>query len=174
MKRLVAFVAAIAALATPTGAAAHPLGNFTVNRFSGITLSGEDVYVHYVLDLAEIPTYQEGDRVRAAQFPKDVGARLVLDVEGRRVELVPLQRKLAERPGAGGLPTLRFDAVFRAQSPGGAPRGETSLVFHDTNFADRIGWREVVVRADHGAAIEFSDVPAESESRELRSYPKEL
>jgi nickel/cobalt exporter len=174
MKRLVVLVAAIAALAAPAVAAAHPLGNFTVNRFSGITLSGRDVYLHYVLDLAEIPTYQEGDRVRAAQFPSDVGARLVLEVEGRRVELVPMQHKLGERPGAGGLPTLRFDAVFRAQLPGGPTRGETSLVFHDTNFADRIGWREVVVRADHGAAIESSEVPTQSESQELRSYPKEL
>jgi len=174
LKRLVALVFAIAALAAPTSAAAHPLGNFTVNRFSGITLSGRDVYVHYVLDLAEIPTYQEGGRVRSARFPGDVGARLVLEVEGRRVGLVPLQHKLGERPGAGGLPTLRFDAVFRAELPGGATRGQTSLVFHDTNFADRIGWREVVARADHGAAIEAADVPAQSESRELRSYPKEL
>jgi nickel/cobalt exporter len=174
LKRLVALVFATAALAAPTSAAAHPLGNFTVNRFSGITLSGRDVYVHYVLDLAEIPTYQEGGRVRSARFPGDVGARLVLELEGRRVELVPLQHKLGERPGAGGLRTLRFDAVFRAQLPGRGPRGQTSLVFHDTNFADRIGWREVVVRADHGAAIESSDVPAQSESRELHSYPKEL
>jgi nickel/cobalt exporter len=174
MRRLVVLGAAIAALAAPAVAAAHPLGNFTVNRFSEITLSGRDVYVHYVLDLAEIPTYQEGDRVRAAQFPRDVGARLVFEVEGRRVALVPVQDELGERPGAGGLPTLRFDAVFRAQLPGGAPSGETSFVFHDTNFADRIGWKEVVVRADHGAAIESSDVPAHSESQELRSYPKKL
>ena len=62
MKRLLAFLAAVAALVAPGAAAAHPLGNFTVNRFSALELSGRDVFVHYVLDLAEIPTYQEGAR----------------------------------------------------------------------------------------------------------------
>jgi nickel/cobalt transporter (NicO) family protein len=47
-------------------------------------------------------------------------------------------------------------------------------VFHDTNFADRIGWKEVVVLADRGATIRSSTAPTTSESNELRAYPKEL
>jgi ABC-type nickel/cobalt efflux system permease component RcnA len=174
MRRLVALVAVLASLLAPSVAAAHPLGNFTVNRFGGITLSGRDVYVHYVLDLAEIPTYQEGDRVRSAGFVAQIARRIRLALDGRPVALVPVGHNLSQRAGAGGLPTLRFEAIFRAQRPGKRPRGATSLVFHDTNFADRIGWKEVVARADRGAAIESSDVPTRSESQELRSYPRQL
>ena len=53
--------AAVAALLVPAQAAAHPLGNFTVNRYAGIELAGSSLYVRYALDLAEIPTYQLGD-----------------------------------------------------------------------------------------------------------------
>jgi nickel/cobalt exporter len=174
MKRLVILFVVLGTLLLPSAAAAHPLGNFTVNRFAAVELSGRDVYVHYVLDLAEIPTYQEGERVRAPGFPGLVGRRLVLELGGTRVLLVPLRHKLSEKPGAGGLPTLRFEAVFRAQPSPTGSSGESSLVFHDNNFADRIGWREVVVRADRGAKIDSSSAPTQSESDELHAYPTEL
>jgi hypothetical protein len=60
MKRLALIVVAVAALAWPALALAHPLGNFTINRFSRIEVSGPRLYVCYVLDMAEIPTYQAG------------------------------------------------------------------------------------------------------------------
>jgi nickel/cobalt exporter len=170
MKRLIALVAVVSALVVVGAAAAHPLGNFTVNRFSAIELSGRDVYVHYVLDLAEIPTYQEGGRVRSAGFTTEVARGLRLELDGERVTLVPMKHKLSTKPGAGGLPTLRFEAVFRTARPA---RG-TALVFHDTNFAERIGWKEVVVRAERGASIRSSSVPSTSESDELRAYPSDL
>jgi len=170
MRRLLVILVAFSALFAPSAASAHPLGNFTVNRFAAVELSGRDVFVHYVLDLAEIPTVQEGGRVRAAGFVAEVAARLDLELDGRRAELVPVEHKVSERPGAGGLPTLRFEAVYRV-SDSGASR---SFVFHDMNFADRIGWREIVVRAADGARIVTSDVPAQSASDELRAYPRDL
>jgi ABC-type nickel/cobalt efflux system permease component RcnA len=170
MKRLIALLALAGAFLAPGVAAAHPLGNFTVNWFSAVELSGRDVYVHYVLDLAEIPTYQEGGRVRSPSFPSTLARGFVLELDGTRTVLVPVKHKLSTKPGAGGLPTLRFEAVFRAH-----PRAQgTALVFHDTNFADRIGWKEIVVRADRGASIQWSSVPSTSESDELRAYPKNL
>ena len=60
MRRLVLLALAAASLALPALASAHPLGNFTVNRFSRIEVSGPRLYVRYVLDLAEIPTFQAG------------------------------------------------------------------------------------------------------------------
>jgi nickel/cobalt transporter (NicO) family protein len=170
MRRLLVILVALGALVAPSAASAHPLGNFTVNRFAAVELSGRDVFVHYVLDLAEIPTVQEGGRVRAAGFAAEVAARLDLDLDGRRAELVSVEHKVSERPGAGGLPTLRFEAVYRVSDPGAS----RSVVFHDTNFADRIGWREIVVRAAGGARIVTSDVPAQSASDELRAYPRDL
>ena len=60
MKRLVLLLAVAAALLAPAAASAHPLGNFTINRFSRVEVSGHRLYVLYVLDMAEIPTFQAG------------------------------------------------------------------------------------------------------------------
>jgi len=60
VRKLVVLFAAAAALLAPVAAQAHPLGNFTVNRFSRIEVAGPRIYVRYVLDLAEIPTFQAG------------------------------------------------------------------------------------------------------------------
>ena len=61
VKRLLLVAIALVALVWPASGGAHPLGNFTVNRYAEILLSGDRVYVTYALDLAEIPTFQEGD-----------------------------------------------------------------------------------------------------------------
>ena len=168
MKRLAVLIGLIAALAVPAAAQAHPLGNFTVNRFSAIEASGDRVYVTYVLDLAEIPTYQEGDRVRRPGFAGRIARGLELELDGRRAALKTIASRVRSRPGAGDLPTLRFEAVFEADRPG------STLRFKDTNFAGRIGWREVVVRAERGARVVSSDTPAASVSDELRTYPADL
>jgi ABC-type nickel/cobalt efflux system permease component RcnA len=168
VKRLVLLVLAAAALAVPAGAAAHPLGNFTVNRHTEIGLSGGRVYVHYALDLAEIPTFQLGDRVRRPAFAREAARSLELSLDGRRAPLRVLERRVAMRPGAGGLGTLRLDVVYAAQGHG------SRLTFRDRNFPGRIGWREVVVRAGDGAALRSSTVPATSASDTLRRYPADL
>ena len=170
MRKLLVALIALVALAAPASSSAHPLGNFTINRFASVELSGRDVFVHYVLDLAEIPTVQEGDRVRAAGFPAEVAAGLDLELDGRRARLVPLDHEAIQRPGAAGLPTLRFEAVYRVVDPGSAE----SIAFHDANFAERVGWKEIVVTARDGARLVSSDVPAESRSHELLAYPQDL
>jgi ABC-type nickel/cobalt efflux system permease component RcnA len=65
---------------------------------------------------------------------------------------------LAHPDGAGGLKTTRFEVILRG------PRllGRSDVAYRDTNYADRIGWKEVAV----------GDAP--SESHELRAYPKNL
>src|SRR3954447_817881 len=62
MKRVVlALVAGVAAMlawpASPAGA--HPLGNFSVNQYAGLTLHPDRVDVTAVVDFAEIPTLQD-------------------------------------------------------------------------------------------------------------------
>jgi ABC-type nickel/cobalt efflux system permease component RcnA len=168
VKRLALLVGLLAAVVLPAAAQAHPLGNFTVNRFSAIEASGDRVYVKYVLDLAEIPTYQEGDRVRRLGFAGRIARGLELDLDGRRAGLKTIASRVRSRPGAGGLPTLRFEAVFEADRQG------STLRFEDTNYSGRIGWREVVVRADRGARVVSSDAPTKSVSDELRAYPADL
>jgi nickel/cobalt transporter (NicO) family protein len=168
MKRLLVLLAILAALAAPGAAAAHPLGNFTINRHTSIDLSGGRIYVQYALDLAEIPTLQIGDRVRAAGFAGDAARSLELRVDNRRAPLRVLEHRARLRPGAGGLQTIRFDAVYTTTATG------TSLSFRDRTFGSRIGWKEVVVRAGDGAELRRASVPQESRSDELRAYPDDL
>ena len=127
------FAAIALVLATAGTASAHPLGNFTVNHYAGIELAGDRVYVRYVLDLAEIPTFQFGDDVRAVGFASTAARSLELRLDGRRVVLRPVAHRVVARRGAGGLKTLRFDAVFVAAASGRA------LTFADRIFPSRIG-----------------------------------
>ena len=157
MKRIVFLAAAVAALGLPGVASAHPLGNFTVNRFSRVEVAGPRVYVRYVLDLAEIPTFQAG-RIDARRFARRIARGVRLTLNGRRVRLVPVEDALAHPPGAGGLKTTRFEVILR----GPKLAGRSDVVYRDTNYADRIGWKEIVV----------GDAP--SRSHELRAYPKDL
>jgi len=158
VKRLVALLALLAALVAPSVAVAHPLGNFTVNRFSRVEMSGPRLYVMYVLDLAEIPTFQAGT-IDARAYARNIAQGAELTVNGRRVRLVPGATALAHPPGAGGLRTTRLEVLLR----GPQLDGDTDVRYRDTNYADRIGWKEIVVGAR-----------TRSTSDELRAYPKDL
>ncbi len=85
--------------------------------------------------------------------------------------LTPLAHELAFPPGTAGLRTLRFEAVYASPPLDGA---RSRLEFTDTNFRDRIGWQEVVLRAERGARVFSSTVPSNSVSQELLAYPKDL
>src|SRR5207253_2852831 len=50
--------------------------------------------------------------------------------------------------------------------------GSRQLEIADTNYAERIGWREITVQAD-GVRVETS-LPSESVSRRLTAYPQDL
>ena len=165
---LATLVAVMAALLAPASAVAHPLGNFTVNRYAGIELAGSNLYVRYALDLAEIPTYQLGRDVRGPGFAARLARDLELTLDGRPAVLRVLERRVVDRPGAGGLKTLRFDVIYEVRGNG------TELAFRDRAFPGRIGWREVTVTARDGARVVRSNVPSTSESRGLRVYPKDL
>src|SRR5690242_10592390 len=60
MRRLLAGAAIVVAFIVTSagGASAHPLGNFSVNRYAGIVVGAHGVAVDYVVDYAELPTYQ--------------------------------------------------------------------------------------------------------------------
>jgi ABC-type nickel/cobalt efflux system permease component RcnA len=164
----VVVLSAAALLVTPAPASAHPLGNFTVNRYAGIELAGSTVYVHYALDLAEIPTFQLAGKVRAKGFPALLARDLQLTLDGRRSPLRVVAQRLVSRVGAGGLETLRLDVVYAAAGTGEA------LHFDDTSFPGRIGWREVTISARDGARLVESSASESSESDALRAYPGDL
>ena len=158
-----------ASLVSSAAAEAHPLGNFTINRYAGLEVAGRDVYVRYALDVAEIPTYQLGKELRSPGYPARLADKLVLTLDGRPAPLAVVDSRVALRPGAGGLETLRLDVVYRAVAASG-----TTLAFEDRAFADRIGWREVTLTARDGGSVVASDVPTTSASDALHAYPSDL
>jgi ABC-type nickel/cobalt efflux system permease component RcnA len=163
--------AIVAALALPAAAHAHPLGNFTINRSAALEVSGNRLYVSYVLDLAEIPTFQDRQSgTGRAAYLHMIERGLHVEVDGRRVRLAPLAQRLAHPQGQGGLRTTRFEVVLR----GPVLRASETVRLRDTTYAGRIGWKEVVVAAGHGATVVSSTAPATSRSDRLRTYPKDL
>jgi nickel/cobalt transporter (NicO) family protein len=184
---IVAIVAAdvLAVITSPTAAVAHPLGNFTINTSAALVIRSDEVVVDYVVDMAEIPAFRERGRidldgddvVSAAEIVayRDVAcgehrAGLRLQVDGRAAPLALRSSDLSLPAGQAGLSTLRLTCVFAGEI---APAPAHDLEFEDANHADQLGWREVTAVGDR-ATIVRSDVPSESRSRRLRSYPTDV
>ena len=78
MIRRVAAPLAIAAaiVLAPMAASAHPLGNFTVNLYSGLSIGAGEVHVDYVVDMAEDPTYQARSEIDTNRDGRSTAAEL--------------------------------------------------------------------------------------------------
>ena len=184
-RRLAAALAAVAVvLFAPAAASAHPLGNFTVNRYAGIVLSPGEVRVDYVVDMAEIPTIQvrpqvdaDGDgavsssegAAWAARTASELLGRLSLSIDGAPVRLDVRSASVRLSTGQGGLDVLRLSARFE-----GASASSGRIAFSDVNFEDRVGWREITIAGAPGVAIVDPSVPSESVTDGLRAYPDDL
>jgi nickel/cobalt transporter (NicO) family protein len=175
-------LAAALLVAGATGAAAHPLGNFTVNTYSGLRVGPDRLVVDYVVDMAEIPTFQtrqtiDGDdngRVtgpeaatwRDRECPR-LATGLRATVDGRSAALAVTGSALTFPKGVGGLQTLRLECALAAPLPAGR-----SLTYTDTNLEGRVGWREITAVGDH-ATLETANVPTTSPSARLTTYPQD-
>jgi nickel/cobalt exporter len=186
VRRPAALLALISVLLlwSPTAVSAHPLGNFTVNRYAGLVVSRDRVLIDYVLDLAEIPTFQErssidldGDGVEEGELRAWSAERAAVIVEGLvlRVDHRPIDLAIGEMaasmpPGQGGLSTLRLEVTYSA--PIESRSGD--LTFEDRNEPERLGWREITATGVDGVALVSPSVPGSSVSDRLRSYPEDL
>jgi nickel/cobalt transporter (NicO) family protein len=175
---LMVAVAVLAGFAQP--ASAHPLGNFTVNHYSLIEVDRGAVRVTYVIDMAEIPTFQalgSGDRSRAAAQAYALAhiggwaGKLDLSVNGRPVALAAGTVTASLRLGQAGLEIMRVQAQLTGAVPGAGP---FTLTYHDHSFDGQLGWREIVMRAGSGAVLTRSSVATQDVSHMLRHYPTGL
>ncbi len=101
LRRLFAsFALSLAALALVVPAAsAHPLGNFTINHYSGIRVAADHVLVDHVTDFAEIPTFSER-RAMDTDTDGDVSAAEAAAFEAQRCAELGSELRLASgRPG---------------------------------------------------------------------------
>ncbi|MEH0629486.1 nickel transporter [Streptomyces stelliscabiei] len=170
------FLAACALVLVPTGtASAHPLGNFTVNRYDGLVAAPGQLRILHVEDLAEIPATQAapaverqgmGDWARERCEKAAEGSEVTVD--GSAVEVALGSSRAAERPGQAGLKTLRVECRLTAALPDRA----ADVRFHAAVDSGP-GWREVTAQGDR-TTLAGSDVPEESVSKRLTSYPEDL
>jgi ABC-type nickel/cobalt efflux system permease component RcnA len=181
-------VAALAGLVLlPSIALAHPLGNFTINHYAGLRVEPDAIRLDVVIDQAEIPTFQarvdrdlDGDgtvseaEIETARIAgcAALAPSLDLRVDGVRQSLRGTEAGLTFPEGAGGLTTMRQVCGYEVLLPAGIVAGST-VAFADVSYAERIGWREIVVEAS-GVTIEATDdstVRTSSASRRLTAYP---
>ncbi|BBD65059.1 high-affinity nickel-transporter [Nostoc commune NIES-4072] len=164
---------------------AHPLGNFTINHYAGVQVATDGVGIDYVLDMAEIPAFQEinhldtnrdrkAEPVETVRYPnqkcQEVNSHLELLIDKQPLALSLLKSTVEFPPGVGGLSTLRLSCNFQ---------GSTELVganqlieFEDQFYPQRLGWREITVAAN-GIPIQ-GDFTSSSITNRLRDYPTEL
>jgi nickel/cobalt exporter len=180
-------VLALAALALtrPAPAEAHPLGNFTVNRYSRFELYSDAVRIRYILDMAEIPAFLEqpdidvngdGDLTLAEdeayldRKSKEIVENLSITANGSELEPTILSSEISHPEGQGGLATLRISLMLHAAVSG----DNVDIAYSDDNYADRVGWKEVVIRPAAGVTLSTSSAATDDISAELTSYPSDL
>lgn len=153
-------------------ATAHPLGNFTINHQTRIEISADRIQAVYVLDQAEIPTFQERNKSASeitATKLEEVRRGLKLYVNGTSIPLrLAAAPRLTHPPGQGGLSLTRLEVPLEAQVA--KPR-RVKLV--DRTFRGRVGWKAIVVRPGEGTAVR-STAPANDPTNGLRVYPQDL
>ncbi|MGC2399792.1 MAG: hypothetical protein WA510_08415 [Acidobacteriaceae bacterium] len=181
---------------------AHPMGNFSVNHYSKISLENDGIRITYIIDLAEIPAYQELQQgnitanVADAAVTRFVATRgeafrrgLSLTIAGKRVPLRLLSTTVIFPPGAGGLPTMKMGFVYQAGYPAAADRSAGGLQYEDDNYPGHAGWKEIVVNApaartdvgpgvdpgvEPGVKLIGSSVSQTDRSAMLSNYPTDM
>jgi nickel/cobalt transporter (NicO) family protein len=187
MKRIVValFAVAAAVIVPAVAASAHPLGNFTVNQYSGLRIGSDAVTIDLVTDEAEIPTVQARSAIDAnhdgdldagetARWQDEqcnaaaASTTLMLDRQPVAVHAAAGAGALTFPAGQAGLVTLRLECELRADASIGSGRHDVD--YRNSAFRDRIGWHEIVAAADGGTVIS-SDVATTSVTQRLTSYP---
>ena len=158
-------------------AAAHPLGNFSANHYMKFEIGSDGIDMVYVLDLAEIPTFElmrdwgiaPGSSGAEMEQHAVVQARnwmegLSFRVEGTQVRPVFKGASVVVADGAGNLPILRITTkMFLRSQPG-------RLQYQDDNYEGRAGWKEIVIQAPRGRLTSASQSD-QDRSQALSAYP---
>ena len=157
----VALLAPLAAQGAPSRATSRS------TRFSRVEVSGDRVYVLYVLDLAEIPTFQAKQSRRRSTPPSTPSGSPPARRPDRRrppARSRPADARTRLPPGAGGLHTTRLEVILRgaAAQPG---RAGSPTATRTTPAGSAGGDRRPA-----GA----TRTRRPSSRDELRAYPKDL
>ncbi|HEV2495241.1 MAG TPA: sulfite exporter TauE/SafE family protein [Terriglobia bacterium] len=169
---------------------AHPMGNFSISHYAGIRIEGDFIELRYLVDMAEIPTFQEiqemqkvgivlkpGDPSLASYLEREariLKAGLTLEVDGQPLPLNVISKDVIFPPGAGGLPTMKLGFVYRAPLGGLSADSANRFEYRDRNFPERAGWKEVIAVEGQGVEFVSSSAPNRDRSQQLSNYPTDL
>jgi nickel/cobalt transporter (NicO) family protein len=177
--RTIRLLISMVALTSVLGA--HPMGNFSVNHYARIQVEPDGAEILFVLDLAEIPTFELLQKwgltasspkvdlqAKAVAEAGDWSKQLLITVDGKPVAKRFLGAEMITADGAGGLPVMRLDMRLKvAATPG-------HLEYADGTYPDRTaGWKEIVVAAKGGAGIKTSTAGPKDISQALTAYPQD-
>lgn len=160
---------------------AHPMGNFSISHYAGIHIERDAVEVRYIIDMAEIPTFQEmqqsgltagQDEHRLESYltakVDNLAKSLTIVLNGRALSLKPLSHEALFSVGAGNLSTMKLGFVYRAALP---EAEKYQLSYQDTNFAGRAGWKEIVISVSPEVHVADGIVLRPDRSSMLSNYP---
>jgi hypothetical protein len=175
-------------LAFVQDALAHPMGNFSISHYSNLKLGPAALDLLYMIDMAEVPTFQEkaeldgnGDGTLdtaekqryLAKKADELTQGLFVSVNGRRATWERVSGDIELLPGGLNLPTLKLTLRYRSAWDHASLKDINQVEFQDQNFAGRAGWKEVVVEAADGVRLLESSAPATDLSRQLTVYPED-
>lgn len=182
-----ATVFSVALVSSPLPAASHPLGNFSIDHYSHLTVTPDALRVLYIIDMAEIPAFQELARLDADGNGQFSDSEVNAFVERKRGELVAglivalngqmltwrIESSDYSPTGSGVLPTMRIVMHLIAELPQNRCR-RCAMRYEDLNFPERSGWKEIIVDGTEGVRVIESSAPAHDVSRQLTRYPPEI
>jgi nickel/cobalt exporter len=187
VRSVLAAIAALGVILFPLPSAAHPMGNFSISHYAGIRVEPGYIELRYLIDMAEIPTFQEMQQNNIVAEADDQRVRpylsrqaelfkegLLITLNGQPLCLQIASQDILFSPGAGNLPTMKLGLIYRAQVTDECTVTRCELEYRDANFSGRVGWKEVIASAGHGTTMESSSVPSQDRSNQLSNYPTDL
>ena len=166
---------------------AHPMGNFSISHYSGIKIDRTTIEVCYLVDMAEIPTFQEmqqwdfdakNDAPRTIAYlgrkAETLRRGLAAKMNGSSLEFAIVSRQVVFAAGAGNLPTMKIGLVLRAEYNHENLSHENQLRYQDNNFPGHAGWKEIIAHGAPRTEILSSTVQNQDRSDQLSNYPTNL
>ncbi len=173
------FVQIVAILLFAPLAWSHPLGDFSINQYFILDGSGPTVQIHYLLDVAEIPSFNELDLldtnfdseisqtevdVYLAQRITQLVEHLHLRADGEELELTVLRHKLVLLQGNAGMVVFNIRIDLDVQDLSWPPATPLTLELSSENYPQEQGTRECLLLP--GAQLtDATPAPIDSQER---------
>ena len=164
----------------------HPLGNFTISHFTQLEIAPEQIHVRYIVEMAEISTFQEFELIDTnhnrtpdkeeleaygQRMSRQYAQGLELMIDGKQLPVTVERQQTLWQSGAEGLPNLRVECELFSNLTSAQADAIHRLRFEDKNRRERSGWSEIVVIPKSGISVFDSSAFGDGISNELKTFP---